>query len=118
VNILSSSPDYAEFWRVAEMLLDPKSEHSIITRKLLEEVLKISVQPWNNEFTAPPKSNRNQPQVEGFVDIQWCIDGSPETTHGPTRFLVTSIFDPEFDLMLGKKDCYRYGFAKPKKRWH
>ena len=118
IHALSGASEHDDRYRVAEMTLDPKSRINLVAKKLATEILELQVQPLNGESTEPQSFWKRQTPVEGYVDIQWRT-AQDRTTLGPTRFLVTSTFDPDYDLVLGKQDCLRLGLLAPKKsrRW-
>jgi hypothetical protein len=98
------------------MTLNPKG-HNLARIDFTTTVLKKPVQYATDEPRPPTISRQGQSPAEGSVDILWRIDGSADITmFGPTRFLVSSTFDLDSDLVLGKDDCLRYGLAQPKKR--
>ena len=118
INALSGSPEYEEYYRAAEMCLDLKSATNLIANRLTTEVLELPIQPFDAHNPEPKALSKSRIPVEGYVDIHWRLDGSTDRTIlGPTRFFVSSTSEPEYDLVMGKQDCIRFGLVKPSNRW-
>lgn len=49
--------------------------------------------------------------MEGYVDLDWCLEHSSRRIH-TTRFFVSSIDNPPYDAVLGKNDALQYGMVK------
>lgn len=118
IDARSGAAEYDEYYRVAQMTLNPKSRNNFVAKKLATEILELPIQPLNGESEKAKLFGKRQTQVEGYVDICWRLHGAQERAPlGPTRFMVSSTSDPDYDLVLGKHDCSQYGLVKPKKQW-
>ena len=109
VEIRSTATDGAEVWRVAELSSNPKCEDNVISQKLVTNVLGEPIHPLDKERVAPTRTTKHRPQVEGYVEVAWCLENAPRRIHGPMRFLVSSTYDPPYDAVLGRRDSVHYG---------
>jgi hypothetical protein len=65
------------------------------------------IHPIDKEVANPNEGGYEQ-QVDGYVDLDWCLKKDKKKIHR-TRFHVSSIYNPSFDVVLGKKDALEYG---------
>ncbi|KAF2261206.1 hypothetical protein CC78DRAFT_583931 [Lojkania enalia] len=96
-------------WRVAVLSIDSDIDWSIISRKLTTEILLAAVRPLK-ELDLPSNRTANDAlDVVGYVELFWRCDGKRNAVYGPTTFLVSSDFDPPYDVIIGRKEMDRCG---------
>ena len=54
------------------------------------------------------RQNGHETPCVGYVDLIWCYEQTPGRVYGPTRFIVSSVYDPPFDAVLGGTDIATY----------
>ncbi|KAF2488941.1 hypothetical protein BU16DRAFT_531984 [Lophium mytilinum] len=80
---------------------------NFIAPRLLREVLHITIHPFDKE-SSMGHYNEEGIEIQGYVDLIWCFRTSRKVFE-PTRFFVTAVYNPPFDLVLGQRDCKRAG---------
>ncbi|KAF2799791.1 hypothetical protein K505DRAFT_320929 [Melanomma pulvis-pyrius CBS 109.77] len=113
IEIRSSTKESAENWRVAELSFDPTSDNNIISRKLVSTVLEIPIYPMSQCSTDSAQFNKEAINIKEYVDIVWRSDDAPKNVLGPTRFWVSSEYDPPYDAVLGKEDTELQNSMQP-----
>lgn len=85
-------------------------ELSLISLKLVTEVLRIDVQDIENRSTI--QLDGDSLEVRGFVDLEWSVYAHGKRRRNKptytTRFRVTAQEDPPFDILVGERiarDC-------------
>ncbi|KAL9094639.1 MAG: hypothetical protein Q9165_003199 [Trypethelium subeluteriae] len=98
--------------RLAVGSFDTGGPQNLISRKLVKHVLQQPI----NDFGSGP-----QPVLKlldgsllyaiGTIDLRWRSDDLTQTAPKflDTRFLVTEIADPSFDIIVGSETCYKEG---------
>ena len=93
--------------RVAILSTDPGSDYSVISQRLVTKVLCEPIHPIDKKAANPTEGGHEQ-QAEGYVDLEWSLKKDNKRVHR-TRFFVSSVYNPSFDAVLGKKDALEYG---------
>jgi len=84
---------------------------NLIAPRLLSEVLGLTIHLFDKEsWREMEHYNGHDGEVQGYVDLVWCFQTSRKTFE-PTRFLVTSTYNPPFDVVLGRRDCKKAGIV-------
>lgn len=94
---------------MAQLSFDRTSNTNLISQKLVKTVLRKPIRSLGKESIEPRATIQNDRESQG-VDVVWCLANEPKRTHGPTLFLVSSEYDPPYDVVLGKRDALQYGF--------
>lgn len=85
---------------------------NLISPKLVREVLCTEVQkPKEEGRDTRVQFNGRMIEAQGFVDLEWGFERSKATRE--TRFIVVSLYDPPFDVLLGRKTAVECGLASP-----
>ncbi|KAF2186252.1 hypothetical protein K469DRAFT_664124 [Zopfia rhizophila CBS 207.26] len=110
-----SSHSTAGTWRLAELSYDTASDTNFISQKLVKNVLDKRIRTLEKEPREwITRQNECQQLVEGYVDLVWCFERSPRRVHGPTRFVVSAVYDPPYDAVLGRRDSIKHGIMTEK----
>ncbi|KAF2638241.1 hypothetical protein P280DRAFT_431405 [Massarina eburnea CBS 473.64] len=94
-------PDNTETWSAAILSSNPKTRQNVVSQRLVTEVLG---QPFHT-LDKEGETNYEQDGI-GYVDLVWCRGNGRNIN--TTRFFVSSIYDPPYDLVLGKSDAQNY----------
>jgi hypothetical protein len=97
--------------RLATLSLDTDSDVNLISKKLVNEVLRIETRPLDKEGLV--SVDGQQVRLQGYVDIRWSINSAPRKIYS-TRFYVPEIDDPSFDARLAQQTIQEYGLLKSK----
>lgn len=101
--------------RLAILSLDTRSDLSLISKTLVNEVLGLEIHLFDKEGSAAEDRlvivDRCQVRLQGYVDIQWSITSAPRKTY-ITRFLVPDVENPSFDVVLSQQSVQEYGLVK------
>ena len=97
-------------WRAAILSADPNLDRNVISQRLVTKVLGEPIHPINKETTDPIEAEHEE-SMKGYVDLDWCLEKDNKSIHR-TRFLVTSIYNPPYDAVLGKEDARLHGMIK------
>lgn len=80
------------------------NEVDLISPKLVAEVLCLEIQTSGKRRKGLPWGTR------GHVEVEWGLENSDTTRC--TRFMVVSMYDPPFDLLLGKTTALECGLTR------
>ena len=81
----------------------------MISQKLVKGVLDKPICPLEKEQQEwIQRQNGHETPCAGYVDLIWCYEQTPRRVYGPTRFIVSSVYDPPFDAVLGRTDIATY----------
>ncbi|KAL1643914.1 hypothetical protein SLS58_004589 [Diplodia intermedia] len=103
----STRPSGAVIKKLAVMsyAVNDNEDINMISPKLVTEVLSMDIQEAQDDTTL--EFERDVLHVQGFVDLEWSIPGrrglkrkQPART---TRFKVTTLYDPPFDIIVGRE---------------
>jgi hypothetical protein len=95
------------------MSFDTASNINIISRRVVKEILNKPInnlEKENREYIQQESGCENL--GEGYVDLTWCLEQHPRRVFGPTRFVVSGMYDPPFDAILGYRDTRGYGLIQ------
>lgn len=84
---------------------------NVVSARLVHEVLRLDIQQTDDD--AALAMGGNILEVRGHVDLQWSLyspDRSSQPTHH-TRFKVTAVYDPPFDIVVGRSLAVECGLA-------
>jgi len=87
--------------KIAKLSHDSNAEVNWISQKLLEEKIKMPVDPIHSkeERQVAGRVHGIEMKAEGTVRLKWCYH-TRRTPH-ETVFTITSAYDPPFDAVLG-----------------
>jgi hypothetical protein len=109
IEIRAQSADFTDPWRAAVLSYNRKAEDNVISQELTN-VLGTPIQPFDKHTTKPKKSRKQGHDVNGYVDLEWCLINQKGTNK--SRFFVISAHDSPYDAVLGKPDAKRYGMLQ------
>lgn len=114
IEIHTNSPqDPAGQWRYARLSYDATSKINRISQRLVTKVLAKPICAWDKESGDPILQQRICNEIGvGYVDLVWGFERSPRRVYGPTRFIVSTEWDPPYDAVLGQNDTKSYLIMK------
>jgi hypothetical protein len=111
MTVRCCTTDGAPTSRVAILARDKLSDDNYISRPLVTKVFHKDIQPFEKEATMRIRTQLQSEEVEGYVDLDWCLEHDREKWQ-TTRFFVTTTCNPPYDAVLGKMDAGQYGLAR------
>jgi hypothetical protein len=96
-------------WRIAKLSLDTTAGTNLISQRLVTEVLGLTINPL--ECNTCVERQSGEIDAQGYVDLVWSFERSRKIFE-PTRFVVTSTYDPPFDAVLGRRDSIKHGLVR------
>jgi len=115
VHIRARSVDDVDTTRSAILSCDTATDSNVISHRLVTKVLGEQYHPIDKEGALPVQTELYGEQIDGYVDLDWCWERNTGKWHN-TRFLVTTMYNPPYDAVLGRKDAEYYGLIRAKKR--
>lgn len=93
--------------------INENDDVNLISPRLVVEVLSMPIQEVQDDTTLELEGNVLH--VQGFVDLEWSTAGRrgakrTRPTH-TTRFKVTVLYDPPFDIIVGRRVAFECGLA-------
>ena len=98
-------------WRIAKLSFDTTAETNLISQRLVTEVLGLTINPLEKECNTCVERQSGEVDAQGYVDLVWSFERSRKIFE-PTRFVVTSTYDPPFDAVLGRSDSIKHGLVR------
>lgn len=98
--------------RVAKMWLpDTSKTEDLISARLVKEILCLKPVPFDEgeactDSLGPPGERQH---AREYVDLKWSSEKMEREKH--TRFIVTSLYDPPFDVLLSPQTAINCGLA-------
>jgi hypothetical protein len=94
---------------VAQLSFDGASNTNVISQKLATTVLRNPIRSLGKESIESRAIIQEDRKFQG-VDVVWCLANEPKRIYGPTLFLLSTEYDPPYDVVLGKGDALQSGF--------
>ena len=107
--------DDVDTTRSAILSCDIASDSNVISHRLVTKVLGEQYHPIDRERSLPVQTDIYGEHIDGYVDLDWCWERNTNRWHN-TRFLVTTMYDPPYDAVLGRKDAEYYGMIRAKSK--
>jgi len=103
-----------DIWRIARLSFDIGTDINWISRKLVTEDLGLEINYCHSKELQGYNYKYNGEDLEGqgYVNLVWCFNTSSRKMFGPTQYMVTSVYDPPFDAVLGRRDLEGARIAK------
>lgn len=94
------------------MSFDTAADTNLISPRLVTEVLGLTISPLEKGCnTYSEQRSEEEVDAQGYVDLVWSFETSRKIFE-PTRFVVTSTYDPPFDAVLGWRDSVKHGLVR------
>jgi hypothetical protein len=81
----------------------------MISQKLVTSVLRKPIQSLDKESIEFKALTQESQKFQGRVEVAWRLENKPKRIHGPTFFLVSSEYNPPYDVILGREDKLQSG---------
>jgi len=108
IEICVSGNEGNNEWRVVQLSFDRASNINVISQKLATTILRTPLRPLGRPCTFSEIYFDDGKELQG-VDVVWCLAYDLKRVYGPTLFLVSSEYDPPYDVRLGKIDTLKFG---------
>jgi len=112
IEIYAGMHHSVAIWRIAKLSFDATADTNLISPRLVTEVLGLTISPLEKGCNAYAElRSEEEADAQGYVDLVWSFETSRKIFE-PTRFVVTSTYDPPFDAVLGRGDSIKHGLVR------